>query len=207
MKLNQNMKTKMKLIFPAMLGVMLFAFPSAQAATANVSTNKPPVGTGTNSNPQAAMTALFGDPVIAKGKGFEIKRSELDELVTKFKAIAAAQNMSIPSGQVVEKRTLDSLIGERLLLARANDADKNEGAQKADLQMTALLQQAGSQGVLDLQFKARGITAEAYRQEIAQFVTANAVLERELKVTVTDEEATNFYKEYHADFEQPETVH
>jgi len=27
------------------------------------------------------MTALFGDPVIARGKGFEIKRSELDEVM------------------------------------------------------------------------------------------------------------------------------
>jgi parvulin-like peptidyl-prolyl isomerase len=200
------MKTKMKLIFPAMLGAMLFAFPSAQAATASVSTNKTPVSTGTNSNPQAAMTALFGDPVIAKGNGFEIKRSELDELVTKFKAAAAAQNMSIPPKQTIEKGALDSLIAERLLLARANDADKSKGAQKANLQMITLLQQAGSQEALDLQFKARGITAEAYRQEIAQYVTANSVLERELKVTVTDEEATNFYKEYHADFEQPEMV-
>ena len=200
------MKTKMKLIFPAMLGVTLFAFPSAQAATAGVSTNKTPVSAGTNSNPQARMTALFDDPVIARGKSFEIKRSELDELVTKFKAIAAAQNMSVPPKETIEKGALDSLIAERLLLARANDADKSKGAQKADLQMTTLLQQAGSQEALNLQFKARGVTAEKYRQDIVQFVTANAVLERELKVTVTDEEATNFYKEYHSDFEQPETV-
>jgi len=201
------MKTKMKLIFPAVLGVVLLAFPSAQAATAGASTNKTSVSTGTNSNPQAAMTALFGDPVIAKGKGFEIKRSELDELVTKFRAAAAAQNMSIPPKQTVEKGALDSLVAERLLLAMANDVDKSKGAQKANLQMVTLLQQAGSQEALDLQFKARGITAEAYRQEIAQLITANSVLERELKVTITDEEATNFYKEYHADFEQPETVH
>ena len=201
------MKTKMELIFPAALGAILFAFPSVQAATANVSTNKPPVITGTNSNPQAAMTALFGDPVIAKGKGFEIKRSELDELVTKFKAAVAAQNMSIPSEQTIEKGALDSLIGERLLLARANDADKSKGAQMANLQMTALLERVGSQEALDRMFKAHDTTAEASRQDIAQYVTAQSVLERELKVTVTDQEATNFYSEHLADFEQPETVH
>ena len=201
------MKIKMKLIFPAVLGMMLYAFPVAQAATAGASTNKTSVSTGTNSNPQAAMTALFGDPVIAKGKGFEIKRSELDELVTEFKAAAAARNMSIPSEQTIEKLALDDLIAERLLLANANDADKSKGAQKADLQMMALLQQAGSQEAFDRMFKAHGTTAEASRQKIARLITANSVLERELKVTVTDEEATNFYKEYHADFEQPETVH
>ena len=201
------MKTKMKLIFPATLGVMLFAFPSVQAATANVSTNKTPVSAGTNSNPQAAMTALFGDPVIAKGKGFEIKQSELDDLVTKYKAITAAQNAPVPPKQTIEKGALDSLIAERLLLARASDADKSKGVQKANLQMIALLQRAGSQEALDLQFKARGITSEKYRQDIVQFVTAQSVLERELKVVVTDKEASNFYAEHHADFEQPETVH
>jgi parvulin-like peptidyl-prolyl isomerase len=201
------MKTKMKLIFPATLGVLLFAFPSVQTAAASMSTNKTLVSTGTNSNPQAAMTALFGDPVIAKGKGFEIKRSELDDLVTKYKAIAAAQNAPVPLEQTIEKGALDSLIAERLLLARASDADKSKGVQKANLQMIALLQRAGSQEALDLQFKARGITAAKYRQDIVQFVTAQSVLERELKVVVTDKEAANFYAEHHADFEQPETVH
>jgi parvulin-like peptidyl-prolyl isomerase len=200
------MKTKMKLIFPAMLGAMLFAFPSAQAATASVSTNKTSVGTGTNSNPQARMTALFDDPVIAKGKGFEIKRSELDELVTKFKAAAAAQNMSVPSGQVVEKKTLDSLIEERLLLAKANDADKNKGLQRANLQMAALRERAGSQEKLDLLLKASGKTEAEARKEIAEYFTAQSALEGGLNIVVTDQEATNFYAEHHADFEQPETV-
>jgi parvulin-like peptidyl-prolyl isomerase len=201
------MKTKMKLIFPAMLGAMLFAFPSAQAATASVSTNKTPVSTGTNSNPQAAMTALFGDPVIAKGNGFEIKRSELDELVTKFKAAAAAQNMSVPSGRTIERIALDNLIDERLLLANATDADRNKGVQMANLQMAALLERVGSQEKLDLLLKAHGVTAAAARQEMAQSVTAKSALERELKIVVMDGEATNFYAEHHADFEQPETVH
>jgi parvulin-like peptidyl-prolyl isomerase len=201
------MKTKMKLIFPAMLGAMLFAFPSAQAATASVSTNKTLVGTGTNSNSQAAMTALFGDPVIARGKGFEIKRSELDELVTKFKAAAAAQNMSVPSEQTIERIALDNLIDERLLLASATDADRNKGVQMADLQMAALLERVGSQEKLDLLLKTHGITAAAARQEMAQSITAKSALERELKVVVTDEEATNFYAEHPADFEEPETVH
>jgi parvulin-like peptidyl-prolyl isomerase len=77
----------------------------------------------------------------------------------------------------------------------------------ANLQMAALLERVGSQEKLDLLLKAHGVTAAAARQEMVQSVTAKSALERELKVVVTDEEATNFYAEHHADFEQPEAVH
>ena len=130
------------------------------------------------------MTALFGDPVIAKGKGFEVKRSELDELVTKFKAAAAAQNMSVPPE--IERIALNNLIDERLLLAKATDADRNKGVQMADLQMAALLERVGSQEKLDLLLKTHGVTAAAARQEMAQSVTAKSALERELKADHCD---------------------
>ncbi len=78
------MKNKMKLIFSAALAAALIVLPRANAATANASTNPAPASVGTNANPDATMTALFGDPVIAKGKGFEIKQSELDEVARRL---------------------------------------------------------------------------------------------------------------------------
>ena len=62
------------MIFSVTLGVMLLAFPSAPAATATAPTNTAPAGPDTNVNLNATMTALFGNPMIAKGKGFEIKQ-------------------------------------------------------------------------------------------------------------------------------------
>ncbi len=50
---------------------------SAQATSQNTA---PAVPVTTNANPEAAMTALFGDPAIVKGDGFDIKRSEYDQL-------------------------------------------------------------------------------------------------------------------------------
>ena len=78
------MKNKMKLLFPAALVAALILLPSAPAATAPA-----PATTTTNAKPVNAMTALFGDPAIAKGKGFEIKQSEMDEVVTGIKSAAA----------------------------------------------------------------------------------------------------------------------
>ncbi|MGA3164214.1 MAG: peptidylprolyl isomerase [Verrucomicrobiota bacterium] len=197
----------MKLFFSAALGTMLFAFSSAQAAAANGSTNT--TLAGTNSNPEAAITALFGNPVIAKGKGFEIKRSELDEVMTGLKSATAARGRAIPPGQLpqIESQLLDRLIQIQLLMQRATDADRSNGVQRTSLQMSNLLAQAGSQEALDRRMKAAGMTMAELRSKITQENTAQAVLTRELNVTVTDAEAKQFYDDHPADSEQPEMVH
>jgi peptidyl-prolyl cis-trans isomerase C len=201
---------KLELIFPAVFAVALFALPCANAASANAATNTP-ASTATNGNSQAAMTALFGDPVIARSKGFEIKRSELDEVMTGIKSTALARGQTITPGQLtqIEGRLLDQLIQVQLLLQKTTDADKSNGVQKADLQMKALLERFGSQEVFERQMKAAGMTAADLRTKIVQKLTAEAALLRELNITVTDAEAKQFYDDtnHSADFEQPEMVH
>jgi len=204
------MKKHMKLIFPAAFAVALFALPRVQAASANAATNAP-ASTATNVNPQAAMTALFGDPVIARGSGFEIKRSELDQVMTGVKSTAAARGQTIPPGQLtlIESQLLDRLIQDQLLLQKATDADRTNGVQKAGLQMNMLLERFGSQEVLERQMKAVGLTVAELRAKIIQENTAQAVKIRELNVTVTDAEVKQFYDNPTnlADFEQPEMVY
>jgi parvulin-like peptidyl-prolyl isomerase len=92
------------------------------------------------------------------------------------------------------------------LLQKATAADKAEGAKKAGLQMTALLERAGSQEALNRQMKALGMSPDELRSKVTQETTAQAVLTRELNVTATDVEATNFYTGHPAEFEQPEMV-
>jgi parvulin-like peptidyl-prolyl isomerase len=204
------MKKQMKLIFPAAFAVALFALPRVNAASANAATNAP-ASTATNVNSQAAMTALFGDPVIAKGKGFEIKRSELDEVMMGIKSSAAARGQTIPPAQLAqfESQLLDRLIQDQLLLQKATDADRTNGVQKASSQMNLLLERFGSQEALERQMKAVGLTVAELRSKITQENTAQAVKIRELNVTVTDAEVKQFYDNPTnlADFEQPEMVH
>ena len=204
------MKKQTKLIFPAAFAVALFALPCVNAASANAATNTL-VSTATNSNSQAAITALFGDPVIAKGKGFEIKRSELDEAVMGIQSTAAARGQTISPGQLtqIEGRLLGQLIQVQLLLQKTTEADKSNGVQRTDLQMKALLERFGSQEAFERQMKAAGMTAADLRAKIAQKLTAEAVLMRELNVTIMDAEAKQFYDDTNnsADFEQPEMVH
>src|ERR1039457_1737486 len=204
------MKKQMKLIFPTAFAVALFALPRVNAASANAATNAP-ASTATNVDSQAAMTALFGDPVIAKGNGFEIKRSELDQVMIGVKSTAAARGQTIPPGQLtqIEGQLLDRLIQDQLLLQKATDADRTNGVQKAGLQMNMLLERFGSQEVLERQMKAVGLTVAELRSKIIQENTAQAVKIREVDVTVTDAGTKQYYDDTNhlADFEQPETVH
>ena len=197
------MNASMKLIFPAVFATACFASPCVQAATA--STNAPGGGS------QAAMTALFGDPVIAKGKGFEVKRSELDQVVTGLKSAYAARGQSIPPAQLpaIENQVLNRLIQTQLLLQKATSADRSSGVVKTDLQMSNLLARVGSQAALDRQMKAVDMTSADLRLRANEELTAwSVVLPRELNVVVTDAEVKQFYDDtnHMADFEQPEMV-
>ena len=202
------MKIKAKIIFLMALGTLLLVFPSARAATANASTNAASAGTGTNVNLNATMTALFGNPVIARGKGFEIKQSDLDEVMTGIKSAAAMRNQAIPPAQMklIEAQMLDRLIQVQLLMQKATDADRAAGKKMADVQMKTLLERAGSQEALNRQFTALGMSMGQLNARLVQEGTAQTALERELKITVTDAEARKFYDEHPADFEQPEMV-
>ena len=81
------------------------ALPRAQAVTGGAtSTNMPAdtTATATNNKPSDVIAALFGDPVIAKGKGFEIKQSQLDEVMDGIKAKAAAQGQTVPTDELTK---------------------------------------------------------------------------------------------------------
>jgi peptidyl-prolyl cis-trans isomerase C len=159
----------------------------------------------TNDSPADAMTALFGDPVIAKGKGFEIKRSSLDQIMVGAKGQAAAANQKLPDD--FDARALNQLISIQLLLQTATPADKAEGDADAEVQYTNLLAHFGSPEAFQRQLKAVGMTEAELRRKASQEATAKAALKRALGVTVTEDEIKKFYNDRPADFEEPEKVH
>ncbi len=200
------MKTKMKMIFPVTLAALAFGTLSA-ADAASMST--PPAATGTNSNPEAAMTALFGDPVIAKGKGFEIRQSQLDSVASNLKEIFAARGMAAPAN--VDGQALQALIFQQLILSKATDADKARGRElfNANLQKLKTSQQLTDDQFnqkLDKQLVLMGQTRSQWEKQNIDQATIPLVLERELNINVTDAEAKEYYTNHPADFEQPEKV-
>jgi parvulin-like peptidyl-prolyl isomerase len=197
------MKLKMSLSAALMAGVI-----SASAATANVDSSKPaavkPPVTSTNASADPVKT-LFGDPDIVKAKGFEIKRSELDQVLSGAKANAAASGQMLPAGFDVE--VLEKLITIQMLLQKVTDADRAAGKTEADQQYANMIKRFGSEEMLQRQLKAVGMTVAELRGKAEQEATANAVLKRELNVKPTEAEAKAFYTKHAAEFEQPELAH
>jgi parvulin-like peptidyl-prolyl isomerase len=179
------MKMRTGIIFTTAMAAILCAFQNAPAADTNEITMATP-----------------GNPVIARGTGFEITRGDLDEAL----AGARAQLQTMTSAQQlqVQRQVLTNLINNALLLAKATDADKTDAQKAADLQMTAAIENAGSRELFDQRLKTNNLTEDVLRARLTQDATAQAVLARELKVSVTDAEAKSYYDTHTFDYEQPE---
>lgn len=184
------------------LGLVLAGFGSSMTTRADTPTNS-----------VSKLDSLLGDPVIARGKGVEIKRSQLDSEMIQLQAAANAQGRPIPPDNLgmFQLQKLNDLIAAQLLLARATDADKARGRElfakalqrlKADNKLT----DAEFDEKLGSQLRLQGLTrAEWDRQRVEQ-ATVAAVLQRELEVNITDADAKKYYEENPTRFEQPEQV-
>jgi parvulin-like peptidyl-prolyl isomerase len=202
------MKTKTKMIFSAALAATLIALPRAQAATSGaLPTNAPMAATAaTNSKPTDVMAALFGDPVIVKGKGFEIKQSQLDEAMDAIKSRAAAAGQTIPPEELT-RTVLNNLIGSQNVLQMATDADKAEGKKEAEQYIAQIIKQFGSQAAVEEQLKAAGKTFDGLRTDMTQQRTVIAVLIRVLNAAPAEAEIQKFYETNSTASEVPEQVH
>jgi parvulin-like peptidyl-prolyl isomerase len=183
---------------------LLTAALMAGVLTTQATTEQNPAAQ-TNASPEAAITSLFGDPAIVKAKGFEIKRSSLDQLVSSAKAQAAADNQQLPA--YYEIMMLDRLITIQVLLQTANAADQAAGQQEADQAFTNRVKQFESEEAFERYVTSMGTTAQELRANTVKEAVAKAALTRALNINITDEDANNYYTQNPADFEEPETVH
>jgi len=196
---------KLKRTLFAAIAATAISLPFAHADAPNTMST----ASSTNSTTDD-ITALFGDPVLAKGTGVEVKRSDVDQILSGIKSQYMQQGREIPPDTLtrLEAEMLERLIDIQLLLQNSNDADRADGAKKADAAMATLLERSGgSQEMLDKQLEALGTTEADLRKKVTQEATAMATLERVLGVSVSSADIQKFYDAHPADVEQPEMVH
>ncbi|MEO7297233.1 MAG: peptidylprolyl isomerase [Verrucomicrobiota bacterium] len=162
-------------------------------------------------NPEAKKAdALFSNPVVAKGKGFEIKQNEIEDAFIDYKANMASRGQTVPEDQraIVESNLLQRIIITKVLVNRATDADKVKAKEATEKLVAAAKKQFPNEEQFIQQLKATGLSFEQFKARGLEQTLCEVVIEREIKskITVTEEEAKKFYDENPARFERPETV-
>ncbi len=152
---------------------------------------------------RAAVVELFDNPVLARGRGFEIRQNELDDAFTALKATLVTQGQAIPREEeaAFKARMLDRMILTRILLLRASDEDRARARELADQFIADTKRKAPSEESYRRQLLASGMKPEVFETRAYEQAVVEKVLERELKSTLTVPEA-----EVRAFYEQGEDV-
>jgi len=155
-----------------------------------------------------AASPLFSDPVIAKGKGIEIKESDLEEAYIGYKAARAAAGQAMPAytEPTARQQVLDKLIATKLLFSKATPADKDEGRRMAEKLIAEARTNSPSEASFRRQLVAMGTTPEKYEAEMIEQATVKAVIDRELKnkQIISDVDVKKYYDENISMFQEPE---
>lgn len=161
-------------------------------------------------SPGRAAERLFADPVLAKGKGIEIRQSHVDDAFLSYTAARAAIGQRNPGAlePQLKQQVLEKLIATRLFLARATPADREEGKKIAARLISEGKAKVPTEASYRRQLIAVGTTPEKYEADITEQAIVKAVIDRELKnkQIVTDAEVRKFYDQNPASFEDPAKV-
>src|SRR3954451_19342704 len=157
--------------------------------------------TATAPQPKAAASSfadLFGDMVVAKGKGIAIKQSQLDEAFVSYKANLAArgEKFSEDQRQLKEALLLDRIIVSELLVKHATEADKVKAKELYEKLMTASKKSFSSDEAFNRHLKSLGLTTEQFNKRAMEQAISEAVVEREIKsqVAISDAQVRDFYE-------------
>lgn len=149
--------------------------------------------------------------VLAKGKGFEVTQDQLDEAFINLRATLAAQGRSIAENQRanIERQLLEKLVLTRLLLGKATDDDRKQGAEKVARLIDEQKARARSEARFEAQIRAAGMSPDSFEKQLLERAVCEEVLDRELRprLGVTPEKIRSFYDQNPSDFRQPERVH
>jgi len=180
-------------VLPALLAFALFQLPATLRAE---SPDTPP--------------SLFNDPIVASGKGFEVKRSQVDDAFINYNASLVAKGSSIPETQRASVRSnlLNSIIVDKILVQMATDDDKAKAKKQVDDYLDRARTNAPTPEAFDQQIKSTGLTLAQLHDRLQDERLSSDVLWRNITngVVVTDAEVKKYYDDNPERFKMPERV-
>ncbi len=167
-----------------------------------------------NTSPKARSAKsevdLFGDDVLAEGRGVIVRRSQLEEAFVLFKANLVSRGQRFPDEkrEGVEAQLLDKLIVSQILMAQATQEDRAKAKISGAKFIEQTRKQAPSEEAFKRQIMATGMTLVKFEEQISERAVCEQVLDRALKskTAITDAEAKKFYDDNPKRFLQPEMM-
>jgi len=142
---------------------------------------------------------LATNPLLARGKGLEIRQSDVDQVLATY----IAKNPEERIRQDARASILSRLIELQLVYQKATEAEKAAGWQYASEHYTNILKTLGAAEV-ERRLKVTHMTAEDLRRSLALEATTRKSLTRQLGITVTEADLKQYYIDEPAASEQPE---
>jgi len=142
------------------------------------------------------LSDLFGDEVLARGKGVEVKQSLLDQAYITQRATTGTGGQNLPDDVRVrqEAQLLDRLIVTQLLTNRVTETDRTNAQVSVERFLTEFKKRLPEE-VFWSQMRAMGLSKEQLDRRLTEESLADAVIRRELrsKVSITDAQVKEFY--------------
>ncbi|HEV7925024.1 MAG TPA: peptidylprolyl isomerase [Verrucomicrobiae bacterium] len=164
-----------------------------------------------HADPADKSASAAGDPVVATGKTFEIKRSQVDDAFIDYNASVVAGGRAIAEQDrpLVRTKLLDHLIVSKILLQKATEDDKTKVAKMVDDELAQARSNAPSPEAFDEQIKAKGMTLAQVRDQAVERQLIQSVLVREATngIVITDAEVKKYYEDNPDKWKMPERVH
>lgn len=170
-----------------------------------VTLNAAPAPSSTNTPAASKVGELFGNSIVAKGKGVSVSRAELDEEVVRLKASPQGRRLAPEMTPMLERQILQDLISLQLLKSKATAEEKSEAKATAQKRIEELKAQSGPE-VYQARLKSINLTEDQFVEKTADRIIAETVLKRVLDINITEDQIKEFYAQNPGQFEQPEQV-
>lgn len=151
---------------------------------------------------------LFADKIIARGRGVEVKASELESIVLSAQVTLSLQGTALDDAgkAALTIKALDDMLMMRLLVAKAKLDEKSTGYLVAKTAYERERNGFLTESAFILQIESRGMGTNAFRDRLYEETLAKKVLEREFypEIKITDAQVQKYYEQNIAQYAQVE---
>lgn len=161
----------------------------------------------TQSAPTTSATSLNPSEILARGRGFEIRREELNDRYQRFEGEQVNLGRVLPPDEKEFRLALmlEQLIFQKCVLTRGTDEDRQKAVQSFDRFIEDLHAKLGTEAAFKREIAQQGMDIAYFQKVKRQDALVMEIVNRELrsKIKVSDAEIQKYYVDHGVSYERP----